>query len=161
MVIVSTFHLNLPATEVLTPREAVVSVKNGLLRSGPDEKYYPTRVLEKGEPLEVYRVIDNQWYGVRPPRGSFSWVDAHFVQLLGKGDVGMIIQDNVHVRVGPLQPFDDIRRNRPATGEYRCQQQGPGNQAGDRRFCSPQGTGLGSVSRIPTGSAGPPRVPAE
>ena len=100
IVIVSTFHLNLPATEVLTPREAVVSVKNGLLRSGPDEKYYPTRILETGELLEVYRVIDNQWYGVRPPRGSFSWVDARFVQLLGNGDVGMVVQDNVHARIG-------------------------------------------------------------
>ncbi|MDR1957521.1 MAG: hypothetical protein LBQ54_00460 [Planctomycetaceae bacterium] len=90
----------LEAAENDVPFDVVVSGKNGLLRSGPGEKYYPTRVLEQGERLEVYLEANDQWYGVRPPEGSFTWVDAGMVRIAGNGTVGVIVQDKVPARIG-------------------------------------------------------------
>jgi len=89
-----------PAAENYVPFEAVVRVKNGLLRSGPGEQYYPTRLLEQGERLEVYLDVNNDWFGVRPPEGSFTWVDARAVKLQPNGTVGTIVYDRVPARVG-------------------------------------------------------------
>ncbi len=51
------------------------------VRSGPTEKYYPTDLLPRGEEVEVYRHETGDWYAIRPPKGSFSWVSAAKLKL--------------------------------------------------------------------------------
>ena len=51
------------------------------VRSGPTEKCYPTDHLARGEEIEIYRHETGDWYAIRPPEGSFSWVSAAKLKL--------------------------------------------------------------------------------
>ena len=47
------------------------------IRSGPSASDdYATGRLLRGETVEVYRIVDRRWVAIRPPRGSFSWIEA-------------------------------------------------------------------------------------
>ncbi len=64
-----------------------VSVSRGELRSGPSEEFYPTDYLPRGSSLEVHHRTNDNWLGVRPPAGSFSWVPAADAYLLPGGKI--------------------------------------------------------------------------
>jgi hypothetical protein len=51
------------------------------IRSGPSEDHYPTDLLHRGQQVEIYRHESGDWYAIRPPRGSFSWVPARHLQI--------------------------------------------------------------------------------
>ncbi len=51
------------------------------VRSGPTEKHYPTDLLTRGKEVEIYRHEIGDWYAIRPPEGSFSWVSAAKLKL--------------------------------------------------------------------------------
>ena len=87
----------LPAAD--EPFLAAVIGPNTCLRSGPGDSYYATNRVSVGEMLEVYYVIDDQWCAVRPPAGSFTWVDARNVRI-GKNQVGEVLINGVKARVG-------------------------------------------------------------
>ncbi len=81
------------------PFLATVTGPNACLRSGPGDDYYVTNPLAAGQMLEVYYVIGDQWCAVRPPAGSFSWVDARNVRI-DKKQVGEVLINGVSARVG-------------------------------------------------------------
>ena len=81
------------------PFLAVVTTPETYLRSGPGGDYYATNVVTAGQTLEVYYVIDNQWCAVRPPKGSFTWVDARNIRLNDKR-IGEVLINGVNARVG-------------------------------------------------------------
>ena len=81
------------------PFMASVLGQNAFLRSGPGEDYYATNRVAVGHVLEVYYIIDDQWCAVRPPTGSFTWVDARNVRL-DKNQVGTVLINGVRARVG-------------------------------------------------------------
>ena len=81
------------------PFLATVNNQNAFLRSGPGEDYYATNHVAVSQVLEVYYVIDDQWCAVRPPTGSFTWVDARNVRL-DKNQVGTVLINGVSARVG-------------------------------------------------------------
>lgn len=81
------------------PFLAVVGAENAYLRSGPADDYYTTNALIAGQTLEVYYVTDDQWCAVRPPQGSFSWIDARNVKL-GDNRIGEVLINGVNARVG-------------------------------------------------------------
>jgi len=81
------------------PCLATVIGQNAFLRSGPGDDYYATNRIAAGQVLEVYYVIDDLWCAVRPPSGSFTWVDARNVRL-GKNQVGEVLINGVSARVG-------------------------------------------------------------
>ncbi|HEY7156504.1 MAG TPA: hypothetical protein VH575_21230 [Gemmataceae bacterium] len=59
---------------VIVPRAQVwcgPSTANGL---------YPTNVLRQGERVQVVQEFDSGWLAIRPPAGSFSWINERFVQ---------------------------------------------------------------------------------
>ncbi len=64
-----------------------VSAQLALLRSGPGEDFYPTGEIALNTSLEVYHQAKDNWLGVRPPEGSFSWVQASDAYLLPGGRV--------------------------------------------------------------------------
>ena len=81
------------------PFFATVIGQDAFLRSGPGNDYYATNRVRVGETLEVYYVIDDQWCAVRPPNGSFTWVDARKVRL-DKNQIGEVLINGVNARVG-------------------------------------------------------------
>jgi len=85
-----------------------VTGNNVYVRSKPDQNWYPTTKLKKGDRVEVY---DEQfgWLKIRPPRGSFCYVDKSFV-IRDRGDKGVVKGDNVYVRAGSELP--EHARNR-------------------------------------------------
>ncbi|MEM8946164.1 MAG: SH3 domain-containing protein [Planctomycetota bacterium] len=81
------------------PYTAYVGDDAAYVRSGPGQRYYPTRQLPAGFAVEVYRHDDDGWCAIRPPEGSYSWVGSHQVQQVSEGVVE-IVEDNVVTRVG-------------------------------------------------------------
>lgn len=94
------------AAEPGFPAEARVTVDQAYVRSGPGPSFYPTDKLARGDTVEIYRRDPGDWYAVRPPRGSFTWVAARYVELGGDG-LGTVAEENVPARVGSR--FSTIR----------------------------------------------------
>ena len=61
------------------PYQAYVAVDGAEVVSGPGHRYYSTDRLSRGVKVEIYREEASGWLAIRPPAGSFSWIDAQFV----------------------------------------------------------------------------------
>lgn len=61
---------------------ATIAVPEAELRAGPstDSKLYVTNRLRQGDTVTVVEERTDGWLGVRPPAGSFSWVNAKNLQ---------------------------------------------------------------------------------
>ena len=81
--------------------DGVINVDSVYVRSGPGEGYYPTQELSKGAAVTVVG-IKFDWLKILPPDGSFSYVNAAFVDHHGDSAVGKINRNNVNVRAGSL-----------------------------------------------------------
>ncbi|MDO5553663.1 MAG: hypothetical protein Q4G68_07855 [Planctomycetia bacterium] len=56
-----------------------VSVEQGSVYAGPGKQYYVTRQMAAGEIVEVYLRQEDGWCAIRPPAGSFSWINGKYV----------------------------------------------------------------------------------
>lgn len=65
------------------PYEAIVETDGVVVRSGPGERYDPTLKLSTGQKVTVQRHDPGGWYMILPPPGSFSWIDATYVEKTG------------------------------------------------------------------------------
>lgn len=74
-------------TQDEAPTIVYVSAERGQLYSGPGEDFYPTGSIAQNSSLEVYHQTQDDWLGVRPPEGSFSWVHAADAYLLPGGRI--------------------------------------------------------------------------
>ncbi len=81
----SAFAADPPQTPDNAPTTVYVSAEQGMLYSGPGEDFYPTGKIDQNSSLEVYLQAPGDWLGVRPPKGSFSWVQAADAYLLPGG----------------------------------------------------------------------------
>ena len=81
-----------------------VAEENSPLYSSPNEENgYMTGRVKAGEILEVCFRTDDGWCAVRPPEGSFSWINADYVLRGGSGIGTVVCPDSskeVPVRVG-------------------------------------------------------------
>lgn len=57
-----------------------VAADAAVVRSGPSEDAYPTGSVAKNRYVEAYFRSADGWCAIRPPQGSFSWVNAKFVR---------------------------------------------------------------------------------
>lgn len=75
-----------------TGRIATVAAQNTEVRSGPslDPKIYPTNILQYGQPVEVLDQKDD-WVAIKPPPGSFSWINRAKVDPLGSQAVNFVV----------------------------------------------------------------------
>lgn len=66
------------------PAEMVVVVPQVEVRSGPTKEYYATSVLRQGDRVLALRQSKDQpgWLAIKPPTGSFSWVNGKNVKLI-------------------------------------------------------------------------------
>lgn len=85
--------------KAFAPYEAIVDLDEELVRSGPSTKYYPTLKLKRGDKVTVHRHDPGGWYMISPPEGSFSWIQADYVQRTTP-DTGVLNANSVVVRVG-------------------------------------------------------------
>jgi uncharacterized protein YraI len=95
MVGVLTTALSVAAQAPLDRR--TITVAEVQVRSGPSDKFYPTSKLVRGEVVEVVPqppgALQPGWLAIKPPRGSFSWINQRFVQVTVAGR-GIVVSDS-------------------------------------------------------------------
>lgn len=69
-----------------TPYNARVTQDGAEVRSGPSSlpEMYATNRLAKDAVVEVLRELPGGWLEIRPPSGSFSWINHRFVERVGQ-----------------------------------------------------------------------------
>ncbi|MCP4193088.1 MAG: hypothetical protein GY768_20960 [Planctomycetaceae bacterium] len=82
------------------PYRATVKTQEATVRSGPGSNYYATDLLQKDEVVEVYREVKHNWFAIRPPAGSFSWVLAQDVEASGEENLLKVRRSGSKTRVG-------------------------------------------------------------
>lgn len=79
-----------------------VAVDSAVVRSAPSDSAYPAGSVAQNRYVEAYFRDANGWCAIRPPQGSFSWVNAKFVRR-ESDSVGRVVAANgkaVPARVG-------------------------------------------------------------
>ncbi len=71
----------------------VITLPEVEVRSGPTTQYYATSKLKYGDKVLVLRESEQQkgWLAIKPPRGSFSWIDAKLIKQIDANN-GVVIQ---------------------------------------------------------------------
>jgi hypothetical protein len=88
------FLLATAAAGQTVPYQAVVTEDVTEVRSGPrsDPKLYATNLLRRGAVVEVVAEQDG-WLAIKPPPGSFSWINTLCVERIGRGKSWVVITD--------------------------------------------------------------------
>lgn len=89
---------NSPAQETNVPYHAYAT-GSASVSSGPGFQYYATDRLAEGTKVEVHRQ-EKEWVGIRPPRGSFSWVPATALKGTDNPDVMQVTTAGIRPRIG-------------------------------------------------------------
>ena len=113
------------------PFTAIVLRDNTPVRSGPSQQHYATDVLHQGQRVEIYRHDSGDWYAIRPPRGSFSWVPAECLKI-GDDNLAEVMVKGVAARIGSrLNDEFHEQQVHLRRGEYL-------QVLGERKFVDPQ-----------------------
>lgn len=124
-----------------------VAADVAVVRSGPSEDAYSTGTVGKNRYVEAYFRSADGWCAIRPPQGSFSWVNAKFVRretdstgriVAASGKAvpsrvgGATVEESALVQVGlkngtPIKILDETRLSdgsswlkiAPPSGEFR------------------------------------------
>lgn len=85
-----------PYTARVIQAEAEVRCKPSL-----DPKVYVTNILSRDIPVQVVRDLGDGWLEIRPPDGSFSWINTRFVNRIEHSPTNWVVdvQDEVRVPV--------------------------------------------------------------
>ena len=83
-----------------TPQLAVVATAEAEVRSGPSLKYYATDRLINGTEVEIYKQSPGGWCAIRPPAGSFSYIQVDAVEPTELPDVFTCNKAGMKTRVG-------------------------------------------------------------
>ncbi len=80
-----------------------INVPEAFLYAGPGSNFYTTGKLTQNTQVEIFLRRPDGWCAVRPPEGSFSWINANFVRR-ENDQLGIITQHEtdkeVPIRVG-------------------------------------------------------------
>jgi hypothetical protein len=84
-----------------TPTQQVIMVNEVEVRAGASLKYYATAKLRRGDPVVVVgpAASDPTWLAIKPPAGSYSWVELSNVERQGSR-FATIEKDGASVLVG-------------------------------------------------------------
>jgi hypothetical protein len=90
-------------THVLTAAETPPDVRSvtapqAQVWCGPStsDGLYPTNVLRQGDRVEVERELESGWLVIRPPAGSFSWINNRFVQYISSKYANYVVTYDGH-----------------------------------------------------------------
>jgi len=102
--IVGVFLTVLPGSAQAPPDVRTIIVREVLVRSGPNDKFYPTSRLAQGDRVVVVpQPPEGQqpgWLAIKPPRGSFSWINQRFVEVIVPGTGKVVADTPIPVLVG-------------------------------------------------------------
>jgi hypothetical protein len=82
------------------------------VRCGPSLQMYPTNVLHRGDKVEV--LVEGGttgWLAIRPPKGSFSWVNTRFLQAVTPGQPIYVVAPEG--AVAEVVVGSSLKRDRP------------------------------------------------
>lgn len=88
------------AAAVEFPYTAYIQVDLAPVKSGPGPNYYATDGLLRGSQVEVYRHDRAGWCAIRPPTGSFSWVERGKLRSSGQPNVAKVVAKDALSYVG-------------------------------------------------------------
>ena len=72
------------------PVKARVAAPRAAVYSGPTGEDYATGHLVRGTEVEIFRSEPSGWLAIRPPKDSFSWVEASTVTLVESGQYRVV-----------------------------------------------------------------------
>ncbi len=83
-------------TPATSPYTARITLPNAEVRSGPgsDSKLYGTNNLKAGDLITVIQERNDGWLAIRPPEGSFSWVQSKYLQRIVANQPNYLVQIN-------------------------------------------------------------------
>jgi uncharacterized protein YgiM (DUF1202 family) len=84
----------------VSPLPGEIADDEAPIRCGPGTQYYACLNLPAGTRVEIYEQRDDGWLAIRPPEGSFSWVDSQYVRKTDNPVVGQITQANTPAWIG-------------------------------------------------------------
>ncbi len=102
-VLLGVLALARPASAQGYPAEMTIMLPEVEVRSGPTKEYYPTSKLRYGDRVLVLRESKDQpgWLAIKPPQGSFSWINAKFVKQVDARTGYVESEGNTPVPVRP------------------------------------------------------------
>lgn len=108
-----------PAPAQTSPAELTILVPEVEARSGPSKEFYPTIKLRQGEKVQVVNETKEQpgWVAIKPPAGSFSWINSRFVQQRPDGRMATVISD---VPV-PVMPGSSLTNQPPNVEQIKVE----------------------------------------
>lgn len=103
------------ATAIVTadesfPYKVAVTAPNVTVRSGPGAQFYATGEISAGDEVEVYERKGGGWLAIRPPAGSFNWVEASKLRMTNDPDVAKAVGNSVVAWVG--SGVDEVREHK-------------------------------------------------
>jgi hypothetical protein len=96
-----------------------VTAAEALVRAGPSDRFYPTNVLRTGDKVQVVEEGAGGWLAIRPPEGSFSWINTRFLQNIVPHQPNFVVAQEgmtVDVIVG-----SSVRQDRPDVAGSKLQ----------------------------------------
>lgn len=99
---------------------ATVKVPEAEVRSGAgaSAELYSTNRLHKGDKVEVIKELEDGWLAIKPPPGSFSWINSRFVEEAPPGKPMWVVVAHPEARV-PLLIGSDVRKDKPTVESVR------------------------------------------
>jgi hypothetical protein len=81
----ASLFVTIPAfAQTISPGPATIVLQEVEVRSGPSKTFFPTSKLYRNDQVLVVRESKEApgWYEIKPPTGSFSWINSKYVKQL-------------------------------------------------------------------------------
>ena len=82
------------------PYKIAVKARDAAVRSGPGSQFYATGRVTAGDEIEVYERKGGGWLAIRPPEGSFNWIEANKLRMTNDPDLAKVVGNSVVAWVG-------------------------------------------------------------
>jgi hypothetical protein len=90
-----------PVLYTATVKDATAEVRCG---PSTDPKMYATNTLKQNQPVQVLKELPDGWLAIKPPPGSFSWINTRFLQRVSPQSIYWVVITHddapVPVRIG-------------------------------------------------------------
>src|SRR5262245_33975246 len=80
--------------------ERTVIVPEVEVRSGPSPRFYATTKLKQGDKVTVVREEEGGWLAIKPPLGSFNWINKRVLERDAKDLNAKVLESNVETLIG-------------------------------------------------------------
>jgi uncharacterized protein YgiM (DUF1202 family) len=114
LAILSILIQSCPALAQNSAADQVIAVPEVEVRSGPSTQQYATSKLHAGDRIRVIDTKTEGWLGIKPPPGSYSWINARHVNPDSNSFTATVIVPSADVLIGS-QLVKEMPNRRGAT----------------------------------------------